>query len=132
MNPFPGYPHIGPGNKILDKANNALDAIAREHDIAYNIAKSTEDIAEADKRFINKLSEFETTSVYEWLVVQISRFGILTKFYIENIIGVVYPKLSHAEKIKLNVVINNYLNNLGHNNRRRRKLRKLIIENVWS
>lgn len=45
---FPNYPHIGPGNQILQQGTNPLDEIARAHDIAYGLARTYQDIKEAD------------------------------------------------------------------------------------
>lgn len=44
MSWIPGYPHVGPGNQILEEASNSPGNITRDHDIAYDRVKTEEDI----------------------------------------------------------------------------------------
>lgn len=95
LNPFPGYPHIGPGNTILQESTNKLDNIARAHDIRYAIAIRNTQIAEADQIFINEIENYSPETLYEWCIKYISYIGILTKFKLERIIGPIYPRLPY-------------------------------------
>lgn len=86
------YPHVGPGNKILPKATNAIDEIARTHDVAYGNAKNKEDIYKADRKFIKDMKNVQTDGIMDTSVKHISKLGIQAKNTIEEITGkVFYP-----------------------------------------
>lgn len=86
------YPHVGPGNKILNKAKNVIDNIARTHDIAYGTAKTPTDVLKADEEFIKDMGKVEPKTWGETAVKHISKLGIQAKKNIEQITGhVFYP-----------------------------------------
>lgn len=86
------YPHFGPGNKIRDKALNALDEIARTHDIEYGLATTNDDIFRADKKFLDALATFKSPLWYDSGVRLLGRLGIGIKTNIEQTLGkVIYP-----------------------------------------
>lgn len=86
------YPHVGPGNKILPTANNPIDNIARQHDIAYTNAKTRQDIQTADEAFIEEMKKTSPDSWKGTGVKLASIAGIKTKSVIENTLGkTLYP-----------------------------------------
>lgn len=86
------YPHIGPGNKILSKANNPLDNIARNHDIAYTNAKTAQDIIEADRIFIDSMKNQQPDTWSGSAIKHLSKAGIQIKTNIEQASGkILYP-----------------------------------------
>lgn len=97
MNPghtgwIPGYPHVGPGNKILQKPTNEIDAVARIHDIKYDLAKTNEEIRAADREFLESMSKIEPKTWGQTAVKQTARLGIKTKQIVENTLGkTLYP-----------------------------------------
>lgn len=87
------YPHMGPGNKIQGNAVNAIDQIARDHDIDYSNAKSKTNIYDADKQFINTMANAETKTWGDTAVKHLSKTGIYLKNTLEEKIldKVIYP-----------------------------------------
>lgn len=128
MNPFPGYSHIGPGNIIKSKGDNPLDEIARRHDIDYGSALNEEDIKLADKKFLKELNNYSTDSIYEYIVLNISHLGILTKSYIESKIGVLYPRFNNNQKKEIINILNNKNKELNYNNKRKWRIVQFYID----
>lgn len=86
------YPHVGPGNKILPKATNNIDNIARNHDIAYGNAKTKTEIHQADKEFVKEMSKIEPKTWGESAIKHGSKLAISAKNKVEEISGhVFYP-----------------------------------------
>lgn len=86
------YPHVGPGNKILPKATNPIDNVARNHDIAYDKAKTKEEIFAADKAFKEEMNKVDTKTWKDTAVKHVSKTAISAKNKIEEITGhVFYP-----------------------------------------
>lgn len=87
---IPGHHFIGPGNTISDiKPVDTDDHISKDHDIAYENAKSQKDIQDADKKsadeFLSDVIENQNPhSVLGYI-------GLKAKEKVEGIIGVKYP-----------------------------------------
>ncbi|QOR29556.1 VP1 [Bat-associated densovirus 4] len=91
---LPGSHYIGPGTDDYSRPTKTVaDAVAREHDIAYTNAKSTEDIRSADSRAI---SGFIDTISKDPVQGSIGALGIGTKYAVESITGVTYGKPSEV------------------------------------
>jgi hypothetical protein len=89
---IPGYPHVGPFNKIQKAGSNALDEIARQHDIDYEHARTINDVRKADNKFLRELNLLQTEGAYEAGVRYISQLGIATKVQVERLLGkTLYP-----------------------------------------
>uniref|UniRef100_A0A1L8E5W6 Putative vp n=1 Tax=Haematobia irritans TaxID=7368 RepID=A0A1L8E5W6_HAEIR len=92
-----GYKYLGPGNS-LDKGEpiNKADSIAREHDIAYDRAKTKEDIYKADREAI---IQFKDDFLKNPHLGNIAGFaGLGAKHIVERSLNkVIYPKLSGAQ-----------------------------------
>lgn len=99
---FPNHPHIGPRNQILQQGTNPLDEIARTHDIAYGLARTYQDIKEADEEFLKQVNEHTPDSIYDWLIKHIAYTGIGIKYNTQKITGLIYPILpkNHQDNIK--------------------------------
>ena len=92
---FKNYPHVGPGNKILSKSTNEIDEIARQHDIAYSNAKTTYDVIEADKIFLEHLSKIQPQTWGASVMKQLGLIGIGAKANIEHYTGKIwYPSVN--------------------------------------
>nr|QRQ90276.1 MAG: hypothetical protein 3 [Parvoviridae sp.] len=87
---LPDHRYIGPGNTVDETPPiDTDDAIAREHDIAYNKAETQEDVQEADRQGAN---EFLTDVIHNNNVHSIAGYiGLKAKEKIESVIGVQYP-----------------------------------------
>lgn len=86
------YPHVGPGNKILSKATNAIDNIARNHDIAYMNSLTNEEIRAADREFIDAMKSIPPNTWGETAVKYAAIGGIKAKQLLEGTIGkTLYP-----------------------------------------
>lgn len=90
---LPGHEFIGPGN-IVDKQEpvDKDDAIAKEHDLAYQNAKSKQDIIKADNDAINKFDA--DYNVNGNIHSKIGSIGLQLKTAIEHKFGVIYPSIS--------------------------------------
>ena len=90
---LPGHHYIGPGNPLnghqpVDKD----DEIAKEHDEAYNIAKTSEDVINADKKAIDRFAEdYKKNGNLHSLLGQA---GLQIKTAVEQRFGVIYPSVS--------------------------------------
>lgn len=98
---WPGYKYLGPGNDVdLGEPVNDADAIARYHDLEYELAQKWNDIRDADrdalKGFADSFRQKPTLGALVGLV------GIGTKYGIESVVGVQYPKtvMGKQKKIK--------------------------------
>lgn len=84
--------YMGPGNSLVrGKPDDRVDAIAREHDIAYEQAKTQDDIKAADRRMIDQLIQLDPSG-YEYAKKLIGQGGIEFKSWFESKFGVMYPK----------------------------------------
>lgn len=84
----PGYRYLGPGNP-LDNGEpvNALDRLARTHDIAYDRATLPEHIHSADYQFISDAKSLGTP------MAMTAASAIRMKLDFERVHGVQYPNL---------------------------------------
>lgn len=97
----PGYHYIGPGNKVYDDQKpdgpdndpkwnlpprDALDELARLHDLAYSRALTIEDADEADAKLISEANKLPDSFVKSIIVK-----GITTKSWFESHFGHQYP-----------------------------------------
>ncbi|GLH16689.1 Uncharacterized protein GBIM_20922 [Gryllus bimaculatus] len=91
---LPGSKYIGPGNSLNagEPVNNA-DTIAFLHDWAYVLAKSPQDVQEADEIAINYFDkEFKQSGNWQALV---GEMGLCVKHFVELKLGrVLYPSMS--------------------------------------
>lgn len=89
---LPGHKYIGPGNELDRGAPiDVDDAIALEHDKAYQNAKSFKDIQAADeKAFHDFIADWRDHGNYHSLIGAI---GIYGKIYVEKITGQLYPNI---------------------------------------
>jgi len=87
---LPGHHYIGPGNTISDTDPvDTDDAIARIHDIAYEHAKTQEDVQEADR---HGASDFLTDAIHNSNPHSVLGYvGLKAKEHIESVVGVQYP-----------------------------------------
>ena len=89
----PGYRYLGPGNKLNNGTPiNSADSIARDHDIAYEQAKSTSDIRAADRKAIGQFIGDKSIGG------TIGAVGLGVKYIGESIVGVQYPDMSKRMK----------------------------------
>lgn len=89
----PGYRYLGPGNKLNNGTPiNSADSIARDHDIAYEQAKSTSDIRAADRKAIGQFIGDKSIGG------TIGAVGLGVKYIGESIVGVQYPNMSKRMK----------------------------------
>lgn len=125
---LPGNPHVGPGNPIYYKSYNALDDIARNHDIAYSNAQSPLDIYKADKEMLRKLEETPTDAVWPWIVKQIATYGIKFKHQFELQWGVLYPKFSKEQVAFMKENYPEYKQIMGEVEERNRDMTKALSQ----
>jgi hypothetical protein len=93
----PGYNYLGPGNSNNGgPATNPVDQIAKEHDIDYSKAGTSEQVAKADSDFQAKLDKQPFS-----LGKLAGKFGIGIKQAVEGVTGQLYPKQS-SKRFKLN------------------------------
>lgn len=90
---LPGHHYIGPGNPLeghqpVDKD----DEIAKEHDEAYNAAKTSQDVINADKKAIDRFAEDYNKNGN--LHSLIGKTGLEIKTAVEQRFGVIYPSVS--------------------------------------
>ena len=89
----PGYRYLGPGNKLNNgKPINSADSIARDHDFAYERAKSASDIRSADRKAIGQFIGDRSIGG------TIGAVGLGAKYIGESIVGVQYPDMSKRMK----------------------------------
>lgn len=89
----PGYRYLGPGNKLNNgKPVNSADSIARDHDFAYERAKSASDIRSADRQAIGQFIGDKSIGG------AIGAAGLGAKYIGESIVGVQYPNMSKRMK----------------------------------
>nr|QTE03710.1 MAG: structural protein [Periparus ater ambidensovirus] len=90
---LPHHSYIGPGNPIdKNPGVDVDDNIAKEHDIAYQNAKTSSDVKEADRIAINKFNkDFEESGNYH---SKLGAIGLQLKSAIEHKFGVIYPSVS--------------------------------------
>lgn len=100
---YPGHNYLGPGNTINEgEPIDTDDAIAREHDIAYNRARNNEDIFNADNIAIEKFSKdaYDTGNIHS----VVGAVGLSAKHLVEKLSNkVIYPNLDNKQKNKLNI-----------------------------
>lgn len=90
---FPLHQYVGPGNQ-LDRGTpiDEDDVIAKEHDEAYDKAKTVEDVQLADEdAFQQFITDWLENGNYHSLL---SAIGIKGKAYVEKLIGHRYPNLT--------------------------------------
>lgn len=91
---LPGHEYVGPGNPIDEKVDKSVDeddSIAREHDLAYNKAKTEDDIRKADDIAIHK---FETSYKSKGNIhAKVASIGLQAKQFLEYLHGkILYPQ----------------------------------------
>lgn len=101
---LPGYNYLGPGNSLNSGVPvNQLDAAAKTHDEKYhkiteyykktkNRKTFEQNIREADEEFLHEVSLIAPVTTYESFAKYLAQGGIGTKYLVENIVGVVYPR----------------------------------------
>lgn len=96
----PGYKYLGPGNSLnRGTPNNNIDEDAKEHDEAYNKAKTSQEVSEADKKFISKAGDHIVNSINQKESISntiggvIGAVGIGLKSAVEKHTGVIYPSI---------------------------------------
>nr|QOD39559.1 VP [uncultured densovirus] len=87
---LPGHRYIGPGNTVDSiEPVDSDDAIAKDHDIAYEHAKTQEDVQDADRVGAH---EFLTDALFNQNPHSIAGYiGLKGKEKAESVIGVQYP-----------------------------------------
>lgn len=102
---LPGSNYIGPGNN-LEKQNkfdveptNAVDELARKHDIEYSNAKTQQDIVNADLRAISGMfTEAFSNGSEEFFHGMIGGIGLSAKAGFESVFGPVYGVSGGAKR----------------------------------
>lgn len=94
---FPGHNFLGPGTtKLVGPVPvDRDDAIAQEHDLAYEFASSHRDVRDAD---VHALNQFLSDSWRNPHAVG-GALGIGAKYLLETAAGVKYPNLSTQGKV---------------------------------
>jgi hypothetical protein len=91
--PIPGCNYIGltcrGGCNYSLPSKNTSDEIARNHDLDYDQARSTAEIRAADRRAI---CQFGRAMCRGHLFSVLGFTGLLAKYAIESVVGVVYPR----------------------------------------
>lgn len=113
---LPGFNYLGPGGKEDNgPPTNPIDAIAKEHDEAYdkvidsfkethNVKRSIEEIEAADQKFLQDIEEARVTNAKEAIGKAVGFVGIGVKSAVEKALGfTVYPDF---DKIKANDTVN--------------------------
>lgn len=113
---LPGFNYLGPGGKEDNgPPTNPIDAIAKEHDEAYdkvidgfkethNVKRSIEEIEEADQKFLQDIEKARVTTAKEAIGKAVGFVGIGVKAAVEKALGfTVYPDF---DKIKANETVN--------------------------
>lgn len=93
---FPGHKYLGPGNKLdAGFPVDSDDLIAKQHDIAYESARTTEDVHTADNEAIFAF-------IIDWFKNKnwhsaVGAVGLGLKHLVELISGkIFYPKLPNS------------------------------------
>lgn len=93
---FPGYKYLGPGNSLNKGApNNLDDQIAYDHDVEYDRAQSDSDVRAADWKAIQR---FGKSASQGGLGGILGTVGLGSKYAIESLTGVLYPKTGNYEE----------------------------------
>lgn len=93
---LPGHHYLGPGSRRDPRGRRKPvdrdDAIAEQHDIAYEKAKTSTEVREADKKAILEFSSdaFHNRNYHS----AIGAIGLGTKYAVESLTGVLYPRIS--------------------------------------
>ncbi|AGO32183.1 structural protein [Junonia coenia densovirus] len=97
----PGYKYLGPGNSLnRGQPTNQIDEDAKEHDEAYDKAKTSQEVSQADNTFVNKALDHIVNAINlketpgNAFGAAIGAIGIGTKQAIEKHSGVIYPSVS--------------------------------------
>lgn len=92
---LPGHNYIGPGTDDFNKPPvDSDDSIARTHDLDYAAARSNQEIRDADWKAIR---EFGADAVSNYNLHSLSgAVGLGTKYAIETLTGVQYPKSEYS------------------------------------
>nr|QTE04122.1 MAG: VP [Emberiza tristrami ambidensovirus] len=93
----PGHKYIGPFNRLNRGDPVDLDdLIAYNHDVAYDTAKTVDDVQKADAQAIAEfLQDYHATGNYHSLLGVI---GLKGKVFVEKLTGHLYPSLPGKEK----------------------------------
>lgn len=97
----PGSHYIGPGTDDFTRSTTTTaDAIAREHDIAYNKSRNADDIRNADWKAIEQFhKEFRHgTSGGSQAQALVGLGGMLAKYGVESMTGVLYGTDNEKKK----------------------------------
>lgn len=101
---LPGYKYLGPGNSLNRGVPvNKLDSAAKTHDEKYHkiteYFKKTKNrkvfeqqVREADEEFLHEVSLIAPTTTYEAFAKYLAQGGIGSKYLLESVVGVVYPR----------------------------------------
>lgn len=91
---WPGYKYLGPGNNINNGSPvNIVDSIAKQHDLAYDNAKTKIDIRKCDLKAIDEFGKVETHGIGEYVASAVGKYGLKTKYSVESVTGVLYPQM---------------------------------------
>lgn len=91
---WPGYKYLGPGNNINNGSPvNIVDSIAKQHDLAYDNAKTKDDIRKCDLKAIDEFGKVETHGIGEYVASAVGKYGLKTKYSVESVTGVLYPQM---------------------------------------
>lgn len=92
--------YAGPGTQIKkrlkrgDKPVSGVDALAKRHDIAYELAASADDIRKADKEMLDDIERVRDESINK----TVAKKGIGAKYALEGKTGVLYPSSAELRK----------------------------------
>lgn len=105
---LPGYKYLGPGNSLNRGVPvNELDKAAKTHDEKYHkiteYFKKTKNrkvfesqVREADEEFLHEVSLIAPTTTYEAFAKYLAQGGIGSKYLLESVTGVLYPRTEEA------------------------------------
>jgi hypothetical protein len=109
----PGYKYLGPGNSLnRGQPTNQIDEDAKEHDEAYDKAKTNQEVSEADNKFVNKALDHLVNAINfketpgNTIGAAVGAVGIGIKQAVEKHTGIIYPSVAGMSR-KINPV---YLN----------------------
>ncbi|KAK9678915.1 Phospholipase A2-like domain [Popillia japonica] len=99
MPQLPYHKYLGPGNELSgEEPVDTDDAIALQHDSAYETAISAEDILKADEdAILDFWDDFSTSGNWHSLV---GAAGLTLKHEVEKQVGVIYPDMSSRQRYK--------------------------------
>ena len=81
---------VGPKTQVIkrlrrgDKGKTATDNVAMRHDLDYSIAKTLDDIRNADNRMINKLNQIQSNKSDSLINILTGKKAIQSKIYLED------------------------------------------------